>query len=289
MVKTLLLSAAYSWFIGLLVIMLVMAVLFVVIALFALKPYKLEGEEYDGAAEMQRLLNEKEAELAVKLLNADGADKMELEYKLREVATAKLVVKDIISDVDVAASPNFGVDSSLTEEEAKALENGEKVSIEQTFNSAEPEGDGLKKSFTAKLMQAGDDIKVWYFELKNCILCYEKTKEIMRWNNEKFYIGRSNVAALTMRGKQLCLYLAVKAEDYADKYPVKVSTSDMYNAATPCLFRIKNYKNVQQAKELISLMMSDYGVMYVRTNHSIYALPYQDDDALVAKGLAKKE
>ena len=38
MVKTLLLSAAYSWFIGLLVIMLVMAVLFVVIALFALKP-----------------------------------------------------------------------------------------------------------------------------------------------------------------------------------------------------------------------------------------------------------
>ena len=41
--------------------MLVMAVLFVVIALFALKPYKLEGEEYDGAAEMQRLLNEKEA------------------------------------------------------------------------------------------------------------------------------------------------------------------------------------------------------------------------------------
>ena len=120
MVKTLLLSAAYSWFIGLLVIMLVMAVLFVVIALFALKPYKLEGEEYDGAAEMQRLLNEKEAELAVKLLNADGADKMELEYKLREVATAKLVVKDIISDVDVAASPDFGVDSSLTEEDKQA-------------------------------------------------------------------------------------------------------------------------------------------------------------------------
>ena len=44
MVKTLLLSAAYSWFIGLLVIMLVMAVLFVVIALFALKPYKRSEE-----------------------------------------------------------------------------------------------------------------------------------------------------------------------------------------------------------------------------------------------------
>ena len=39
--------------------------------------------------------------------------------------------------------------SSLTEEEAKALENGEKVSIEQTFNSAEPEGDGIKKSSPA--------------------------------------------------------------------------------------------------------------------------------------------
>ena len=35
-------------------------------------------------------------------------------------------------------------------------------------------------------------------------------------------------------------------------------------------------------------MMSDYGVMYLRTNHSIYAMPYEDDDALVAKGLARR-
>lgn len=34
-------------------------------------------------------------------------------------------------------------------------------------------------------------------------------------------------------------------------------------------------------------MMADYGVMYVRTNHSIYALPYEDNDALVARGLAR--
>lgn len=286
--NALLISAAYGWFIGLLVMMIILTVLFIVIALVALKPYKVDDDADNSAA--LRLLNESEAELTSQLLKSPG-DEAVLNH-LREVATAKIIVKELLdkeNGVQPSKGYTLGVDTHLTEAEALSLDSEESVAIEDTFG-ADPanDGDGIEKSFTAKLMQSGDEIKVWYFELKNCILCYEKTKVRMHWNNEKFYIGRANVATLTMRGRQLCLYLAVRAEEYAGRYPVKNSTSKMYNDVTPCLFRIKNERCVKEAKELIALMMSDYGVMYNKTNHSIYALPYEDDDALVAKGLARQ-
>lgn len=284
MTNALLLSAAYGWFIGLLVLMAVMAVLFVVIAVFAARPFKV-GEGVDESYSALKLLEAREAELTAELLNKrDDAATTE---KLREVGAAKKLVKELLEQENgVAQEVALGIDSSLTADEAASLESEEKVAIEQTFGAA-ADGDGLKKSFSAQLIQSSDDVKVWYFELKNCILCYEKTKVRMHWNNEKFYIGRNNVASLTLRGKQLCLYLALNADDYSDNFPVKSSTSEVYRETTPCLFRIRNTKSVQKAKELISLMMADYGVMYVRTNHSIYALPYEDNDALVARGLAR--
>lgn len=287
--SALLIAADHGWYIGLLVILIVLALLFVFIALATLKPYKIDD---DGGDELAlRLLDDKEASLITELLHKPG-DEAVLN-RLREVATAKIIIKELLAEANGAEPEKpFAptADLQLTAAEVKSLESEGAVSIEQTFalQPAAAENNGVEKSFTAKLMQANDSVKVWYFELKNCILCYEKTKVNVRWNNEKFYIGRTNVATLTMRGKQLCLYLAVNAEEYTDQFPVKASTSEMYNHLTPCLFRIKSAKHVKQAKELIALMMSDYGVMYLKTNHSIYALPYEDDDALVAKGLAKK-
>lgn len=287
MANMILLSTAYSWFIGLLVIMVVMAALFVFIAVFALKPYKLE--EINGDDSPLRLLDNREAELATQLLSVQkgSVDHDEIELRLREVASAKLVVKELVErERGVSERKVFGIDNSLTAEQAASLDSDEYVSIEKTFDSADESG--LKKSFSANLIQSGDEIKVLYFELKNCILCYEKTKARMGWYNEKFYIGRNNVATLTLRGKTLCLYLALSADEYSDRFPVKQSMSQMYKDVTPCLFRIKNSKGLKLAKELIALLMADYGVMYVKTNHSIYALPYEDDDALVARGLAKQ-
>lgn len=284
--NVILISASMGWFIGLLVLMVVLSGLFACIAVISLKPYKVEGGE-NNSSQALKLLEDREAELTAKLLN--GKDDAILQ-QLNEVSKAKSIVKELLDKENgtIAGSRKLGVDKDLTEEEAKSLEGDEHLSIEQSFK-AQGDDSGLEKSFTAMLMQASDEVKVWYFELKNCILCYEKTKNRMRWNNEKFYIGRDNVATLTIRGKQLCLYLAVDAGEYSDRFPVKNSTSKMYNEVTPCLFKIRNANSIKQAKELIALMMSDYGVMYLTSKHSVYALPYEDDDALVAKGLARKK
>ena len=284
--NAILISASMGWFIGLLVLMVVLSGLFACITVITLKPYKIEGGE-NNSSHALKLLEDREAELTAKLL---GGKDDNILNELNEVSKAKSIVKELLDKENGGAvnSRKLGVDKNLTEEEALSLESEGAVSIEQTFKSND-DGSGLEKSFTANLMQASDDVKVWYFELKNCILCYEKTKNRMRWNNEKFYIGRENVATLTMRGKQLCLYLAVDASEYSDRFPVKNSTSKMYNEVTPCLFKIRNANSIKQAKELIALMMADYGVMYLTSQHSVYALPYEDDDALVAKGLAKKK
>lgn len=285
--SALLIPATHGWFIGLLVILIILAGLFVFIAIATLKPFRIDDEGGDELA--LRLLNEKEAKLISELLHKPGDE--EVLNRLREVATAKIIIKELLDELDGAEPQKTftpTADLKLTAAEEKKLESEEAVAIENTFDAQPSSDDEVEKSFNAKLIQANDDVKVSYFELKNCILCYEKTKANMRWNNEKFYIGKTNVATLTMRGKQLCLYLALNADEYSARFPVKASTSEMYKDLTPCLFRIKNSKQVKQAKELIALMMADYGVMYIRTNHSIYALPYEDDDALVAKGLAKK-
>ena len=62
--NVLLLSSAYSWFIGLLVMMIVMAVLFVAIAMVSLKPVRLDDlEDYSAAQAAKKLLAKREAEL----------------------------------------------------------------------------------------------------------------------------------------------------------------------------------------------------------------------------------
>lgn len=283
MEKLILLSEAYGWYAGLLVIMITMTVLFVIIALTVLKPIKIDSQ-LNRPESAKELIEKREAELTAQLLNNEGdaQKKQELEAKLRDVATADRVIKELMANSYVSQSvQERGFD--LTEAEAASLESG---SIEQSFASDPARVDGVKKSFTARLIQSSDEIKVWYFEVKNCILCYEKTKVKMGWNNEKFYIGRNNVATLTMNGKSLSLYLSLEPDEYAETFKVRRTRSESY-AATPCLLRIKSDHDLKSAKELIALIMADYGSMYVKTNHSIYALPYEDDDALVVKGLVK--
>lgn len=285
MQSALLLSSAYVWFIGLLVMMIVMAVLFVTIAVVTAKPIKMD-EGVSDAQYTKSLLAKHEAELLneYQKVQGDAAAAEAVMAKLRDVSVAEKLVSDLVAADNMIEEAAGFADDELTAEEAASLENEENVAIEQTFSTQETEG--LKKSFSAKLIQSADAVKVWYFEVKNCILCYEKTKARMHWNNEKFYIGKKNVATLTMRGKTLCLYLALKPEEYSEAYGVKATQSPNYER-TPSLFRIKGNKGVKAAKELIAYLMADYGVMYLKTNHSIYALPYEDDAALVAKGLAR--
>lgn len=145
------------------------------------------------------------------------------------------------------------------------------------------------KSFTAKLIQSDDNVKNYYSVLKNELLSYSGVKARMSWKGESFYCGRKTYAKLCIRGKCVCLFLALNAKDYAE---TKYKVDDMSEVAAyeriPCLYRIKNERRLKYSSDLIASVMegraktedftvTDYAKQY----------PYEDIEPLIDRGLVK--
>ncbi len=147
-----------------------------------------------------------------------------------------------------------------------------------------------EKSFTAKLTQLKSEVKDWYSLLKNELLSYKKVRSRMSWKRESFRLGRMTVARFVVRGKTLCLLLAVEPAGYAGtKYSVEDVSSVAANADTPCLYRIKNARRAKYAVEIIAGLMKELKVLkdasFAEQN---YAMPYEDTAALLEQGLVKR-
>ena len=66
------------------------------------------------------------------------------------------------------------------------------------------------RSFKAKHIQMKDESKEWYSTLKNELLSYQRVKSRLSWRKETFRIGRMPLARFVIRGKTLCLLLAIE-------------------------------------------------------------------------------
>lgn len=146
------------------------------------------------------------------------------------------------------------------------------------------------RSFMAKVCQLNNDAKEWYSQLKNDLLSYERVKTRMSWRRETFRIGRMTVARLTVRGKTLCLMLAVEPAGYSG---TKYSVEDVSNVAatsdTPTLYRIKSARKLKYAKEMIAGLMKEIKIYKdPRYEAKDYFLPYEGDLALMHRGLVKR-
>lgn len=97
--NALLLSPAYGWFIGLLVVMIVVTALFALILFIALRPIKKDGQG-DDASYAKALLGRREAELTSQLLkNQNNVVVMEnLMAKLREVVAAERLIAELADE-----------------------------------------------------------------------------------------------------------------------------------------------------------------------------------------------
>lgn len=146
------------------------------------------------------------------------------------------------------------------------------------------------KSFTAKLIQSPEETKKYYEELKNEALSYKKTNSRVSWHHDAINVGREYVLKFAIRGKTLCVYLPLNADDYLDtKYKVEKSESKRYEDV-PCLYRIKNDRRVGYAKELIAVVASNLGLEKGEEQHEIYSdLPYEPNRPLVERGLIKEQ
>lgn len=150
----------------------------------------------------------------------------------------------------------------------------------------------LTKTFTAKLIQSEDYVKDFYTELKNELLSYKKVHARMSKKRESFNYGRVCLARLTIRGKTLRLHLALDANDYAEtKYLVEDTSSVKSLADTPLMYRIKNYRRLKYAKELIAELMAQVGAVKQEIEPVDYTrmYPYEDIEPLIERNLITRK
>lgn len=147
----------------------------------------------------------------------------------------------------------------------------------------------FNKSFTAKVIQLDEVSNGWYTELKNELLSYQKIKDRMSWKRESYRFGRQCVARFVIRGKTLCLQLALDPNNYIDtKYKVEDISHISSSVDTPCLYRIKNERRVGYAKDLIAEIMQKLGAKRIEREPVDYFQPYDTTANLIERQLVKK-
>ncbi|MCH5151473.1 MAG: hypothetical protein J1F65_02300 [Clostridiales bacterium] len=146
------------------------------------------------------------------------------------------------------------------------------------------------RSFTARFIQSDDELKHWYTELKNELLSYKKVHARISWKRETFKSGKEVVAKLAFRGKTLCLFLPLNIADYENTAYNLEDASNVPSAEdTPAMLRLKNYKRVRQAIELVEIAMQQKGITRIRHETEDFYVPYEGIVELINKGLIKRE
>ncbi len=183
------------------------------------------------------------------------------------------------------------------EEEEDVMDDIDEVPV---YGEMMPDGaDGVdfahmmkyNRSFIARIIQSTDDQKQYYGEVKNALLSYAKVNSNVAWGAERFHKGRETIARFKIRGKTLCLYLALDPEQYPVSvyHHVDVSNNKSMHG-TPMMVKIKSPLGARKAIRLIDEMLEirggvkrntapdrDYAAMY----------PYEDMDELIEDGLVK--
>ncbi|MDE6362223.1 MAG: hypothetical protein K2L53_04525 [Clostridia bacterium] len=147
----------------------------------------------------------------------------------------------------------------------------------------------FNKSFTAKLIQIDDVSNAWYTELKNELLSYKKVKDRMSWKRESYRFGKVCVARFVIRGKTLCIQLPLDPTQFEEtKYKVEDISHIISSADTPCLYRIKNERRLNYAKDLIAQVMENMGTTRIEREWVDYYQPYDTTLNLIERQLVKK-
>ncbi|MGN1372424.1 MAG: hypothetical protein ACI4VK_00080 [Candidatus Coproplasma sp.] len=146
------------------------------------------------------------------------------------------------------------------------------------------------RSFIARIIQGTDEQKNYYGQVKTALLSYRKVNSNIAWGAERFNKGRETIARFKIRGKTLCLYLALDPSEFETSVYHHVDVSDNKSMhGTPMMVKIKSPRGVKKAIRLIDIMLErrdgikrnvaerDYAAMY----------PYETIEELIEDGLVK--
>lgn len=222
---------------------------------------------------------------------SEGAPASEPTAEAEESVPAAEPVPEKAPEPAPAAEPAAET-SETVRAAAPALENAEPIPEgAKVMNIVASPGMFIRyrynRSFEAKLIQSDDTVKRYYSELKNCLLSYKKVTSRISWRHESFRKGRPAAAKFVIRGKTLCLCLALDPENYEEsKYIVDDMSRYARFAGTPLMYRIKNERRLRYAKELIAFLFEGTEPSG-HEDEDFAAIPYEDTQSLVERGLIK--
>lgn len=204
-----------------------------------------------------------------------------------EEETAATVSSEPLADVEPEepAAEIHTDDGAETDDEPVFSEI---AAADATAENPSPVPYRLAKSFTAKLILSADELKARYSEIKNALLSYKKVKARTSWKCETYRFGRTTLAKMAVRGKKLCLYLALSPEDIpGEKYKVE-NVKRKASAVTPTVYKIKNALRVKHAKQLITVLAEKFALTPFERQTENYAPAQMTEEELLAKGLIRK-
>ena len=147
------------------------------------------------------------------------------------------------------------------------------------------------RSFIARIIQSTDEQKEYYGQVKTALLSYAKVNSNVAWGSERFNKGRETIARFKIRGKTLCLYLALDPHAYKTSVYHQIDVSDNKSVSgTPMMVKIKSPLGARKAIRLVDEMLDQLGG--VKRNKVIerdYAAmyPYETIEELIEDGLIK--
>lgn len=119
----------------------------------------------------------------------------------------------------------------------------------------------IRIPFQERMVDAEDDMKANYNELKNEILSYGVKSRVSN-SGDTFRLHRKTYVKLTIAGKSLKLYFALNPDDYKDStIPVQDASDKNIYADIPLIFKVKSNLSLKRAKQLIADVMSPDGLV----------------------------
>lgn len=207
-----------------------------------------------------------------------------LTFELAEKSREELFVDNKLQITVLGEVPDsVPYEQPETEEEdvyEEELESGISVEELKRYN----------RSYTARIIQADDELKARYSEIKNHIISYRGVFNGITWKREAFYVPkRECFATFAIRGKTLCLFLSVPSSKFdGTKYKVEDRTQQVRNAKMPTMYRIRSDRGTKYAKELIDIVLSEKGIKINEEHKPVnYRPAYRSTENLIKGGYIK--
>ena len=147
------------------------------------------------------------------------------------------------------------------------------------------------RSFEARMAQSDDMLKRHYAEIKRELCSFARVNSRKSWKHDAFNCGRIQLAKIVVRGKNLCLYLALDPAAYpTEKYHHTDCSAKSAYAKVPMLLRVRSELGLRKAKQLIAEMMENFDIARAASDETDYVaeFPYRDTKTLIAEGLVKE-